>query len=135
MAPLAFAVCGALTAWQLIEAEGIESLSMAELQAACSARGLKATSRSKAFLREELTEWLELSLSHNLPTSLLILANAFKITSTIAPKDALREALYHLPSKYEDPIQCCSPQRLTVLAGLWMRFVSRWLKSAWRTVP
>lgn len=90
---------------KLIEAEGIESLSMAELQAACSARGLKATSRSKAFLREELTEWLELSLSHNLPTSLLILANAFKITSTIAPKDALREALYHLPSKLVDEIR------------------------------
>jgi len=90
---------------RLIEAEGVDSLNMAELQAACSARGLKATSRSKAFLRDQLTEWLELSLTHNLPTSLLILANAFKITSTIAPKDALREALYHLPSKLVDEIR------------------------------
>ena len=82
---------------------------------------MKATSRSKAFLREELTEWLELSLSHNLPTSLLILANAFKITSTIAPKDALREALYHLPSKCVALLPSLAMKWLTRAQGLWMK--------------
>lgn len=83
----------------------MDSLTLAELQQACSARGLKATSRSSQFLRERLREWLDLSLKQNLPGSLLILANAFKITGTTQTKDALRDAIYHLPNSLVDDIK------------------------------
>ena len=89
----------------MIESEGIDSLTLSELQQACAARGLKATSRSKQYLKERLSEWLDLSLKRNLPVSLLILANAFKITSTTSTKDALRDAIYHLPHSVVDEIK------------------------------
>jgi len=89
----------------LIESEGLDTLTLAELQQACAARGLKAISRSKQFLRERLREWLDLSLTQNLPVSLLILANAFKITSDTSTKDSLRDAMYHLPDTLVDEIR------------------------------
>eukprot|EP00012_Vannella_robusta_P009638 CAMPEP_0206205528 /NCGR_PEP_ID=MMETSP0166-20121206/14284_1 /ASSEMBLY_ACC=CAM_ASM_000260 /TAXON_ID=95228 /ORGANISM="Vannella robusta, Strain DIVA3 518/3/11/1/6" /LENGTH=576 /DNA_ID=CAMNT_0053625585 /DNA_START=315 /DNA_END=2042 /DNA_ORIENTATION=- len=90
---------------QAIESEGLDTLTLSELQQACSARGLKSTSRSKQFLRERLREWLDLSLKQNLPGTLLILANAFKITGTTQTKDALRDAMYHLPHSLVDDIR------------------------------
>jgi len=90
---------------KMIESEGIETLTLAELQQACAARGLKAASRSKEFLRARLREWIDLSLKQNLPVSLLILANAFKITGSTNAKDALRDAIYHLPNSVVDSIR------------------------------
>eukprot|EP00339_Tiarina_fusa_P009487 CAMPEP_0117047294 /NCGR_PEP_ID=MMETSP0472-20121206/32684_1 /TAXON_ID=693140 ORGANISM="Tiarina fusus, Strain LIS" /NCGR_SAMPLE_ID=MMETSP0472 /ASSEMBLY_ACC=CAM_ASM_000603 /LENGTH=453 /DNA_ID=CAMNT_0004759939 /DNA_START=493 /DNA_END=1854 /DNA_ORIENTATION=+ len=90
---------------KLIESEGLDNLTLNELQQACSVRGLKATSRSKQFLRERLREWLDLSLKQNLPGPLLILVNAFKITGTANTKDALRDAIYHLPNSVVDDIR------------------------------
>jgi len=90
---------------KLIESEGLDSLTLSELQQACHARGLKATSRSKQFLKERLREWLDLSLNQNLPGSILILANAFKITGGTLTKDALRDAMYHLPDSLVDDIR------------------------------
>lgn len=90
---------------RVIESEGLENLTLVELQQACEARGLKATSRSSHYLRERLREWLDLSIKQNLPGSLLILANAFKITGTTSSKDALRDAMYHLPEAVVDDIR------------------------------
>lgn len=90
---------------KMIEAEGVENLSLAELQSACRDRGLKGVSKSRELLRDHLRNWLDLSLNQKIPIGLLILANSFKITETMNVKDALRETLYHMPDSLVDEIR------------------------------
>jgi len=91
---------------KLIQQEGVESMTLAELQQACIARGIRfGNSKSKAFLQERLSEWLELSLDYNLPGSMLIYSNAVKMTANMKPRDVLREALYTVNSQVLDEIR------------------------------
>ncbi|PFH54406.1 hypothetical protein AMATHDRAFT_668 [Amanita thiersii Skay4041] len=62
---------------QLINAEGIDSLSTSELQAACQSRGIRTTGLSPARLREELFTWIDLHLHNRVSGVLLILGRAF----------------------------------------------------------
>ncbi|KAJ2862751.1 LETM1 domain-containing protein ylh47 [Coemansia erecta] len=59
---------------KMIHAEGIDSLSVPELQSACQSRGIRIIGVSPARMREELTQWIELHLDHNIPSTLLILS-------------------------------------------------------------
>lgn len=58
---------------QMIQKEGINSLTVGELQAACRARGMRALGISEERLRAQLAQWLELSLEKKVPPSLLLL--------------------------------------------------------------
>ena len=60
-----------------ISYEGIESLTVPELQVACAARGIRTHGVSPARLRDDLNTWLELRLKHGLPSTLMVLSNAF----------------------------------------------------------
>lgn len=60
-----------------ISFEGIESLSVAELQVACLSRGLRTHGVSPGRLRDDLQSWLDLRLKHGVPSTLLVLSNAF----------------------------------------------------------
>ncbi|PPR06660.1 hypothetical protein CVT26_001202 [Gymnopilus dilepis] len=62
---------------QLIDAEGVDSLSTSELQAACQARGIRTSGISPARLREELATWIQLHLHERVSGVLLILGRAF----------------------------------------------------------
>ncbi len=62
---------------QLINAEGVDELSVAELQAACQSRGIRTTGISPARLRDELRSWIELHLKSRVSGVLLILGRAF----------------------------------------------------------
>lgn len=62
---------------QLIDAEGGDSLTTSELQAACQARGIRTFGLSPAKLREELSTWIDLHLRNRVSGVLLILARAF----------------------------------------------------------
>ncbi|KAK2466966.1 hypothetical protein APHAL10511_001224 [Amanita phalloides] len=62
---------------QLIDVEGVDSLTTAELQAACQARGIRTFGVSPAKLREELSTWIDLHLHNRVSGVLLILARAF----------------------------------------------------------
>jgi LETM1 and EF-hand domain-containing protein 1, mitochondrial len=73
---------------QEIAKDGVDNLSIAELQSACSARGITTTGVSPARMRSELSQWLELHLVHKIPSSLLLLSLAFQ-TSTKIGGDAL----------------------------------------------
>ena len=67
---------------QLIQQEGVESMTLAELQQACIARGIRfGNSKSKAFLQERLSEWLELSLDYVM--TLLTFKNVFCVLSKL----------------------------------------------------
>jgi LETM1 and EF-hand domain-containing protein 1 len=57
--------------------EGINSLSVPELKVATAARGIRTTGVSPAHLRDDLQQWLELRLKHGIPSTLLVLSNAY----------------------------------------------------------
>ncbi len=60
-----------------ISFEGIDSLSVPELQVACLSRGIRTHGVSPARLRDDLAAWLDLRLKHGVPSTLLVLSNAF----------------------------------------------------------
>ncbi|KAI0006522.1 LETM1-domain-containing protein [Xylariaceae sp. FL0662B] len=60
-----------------ISFEGVDSLNVAELQTACASRGIKSHTVSPARLREDLQSWLDLRLKHGVPSTLLVLSNAY----------------------------------------------------------
>lgn len=70
----------------LIQSEGVDSLTIPELQTAVQARGIRIIGASPARLRSELTQWITLHLDKEIPSSLLILSRAFVISERI-PKD------------------------------------------------
>ncbi|RFU73639.1 hypothetical protein TARUN_8642 [Trichoderma arundinaceum] len=57
--------------------EGIDSLTVAELQLACAARGIRTHSVSPARMRADLQTWLDLRLKEGVPSTLLVLSNAY----------------------------------------------------------
>jgi LETM1 and EF-hand domain-containing protein 1 len=60
-----------------ISYEGVDSLSVPELQTACASRGLRTHGMSPARLRDDLQVWLDLRLKYGVPSTLLVLSNAF----------------------------------------------------------
>lgn len=60
-----------------ISFEGVDSLSVPELQVACMSRGLRTHGASPSRLRDDLQTWLDLRLKHGVPSTLLVLSNAF----------------------------------------------------------
>lgn len=87
--------------------EGIESLSVSELQMACASRGIKTHGVSPARLREDLQTWLDLRLKEGVPSTLLVLSNAYmygqsgesavanQIDALIGVLSSIPEELYH----------------------------------------
>ena len=62
---------------QLIDQEGAEELSPAELRAACQSRGIRTLGISPTRLKEELSTWIHLHLHNRVSGVLLILGRAF----------------------------------------------------------
>jgi LETM1 and EF-hand domain-containing protein 1, mitochondrial len=65
-----------------IDVEGIDSLSVPELQAACQSRGIRTLGVSPSRLREELSTWIDLHLDKRVSGVLLILSRAFIFDKT-----------------------------------------------------
>lgn len=72
---------------ELIQREGFESLSLEELQTALAARGMRADSDDILLLRKRLSEWIDLSLNHNLSEAFLILSRTFLISEPYSPTE------------------------------------------------
>jgi len=70
-----------------ISYEGVESLSVAELQTACASRGIKSFGVSPARLREDLQTWLDLRLREGVPSTLLVLSSAYMYGQTQADSE------------------------------------------------
>jgi hypothetical protein len=68
---------------QAIRSEGIENLSISDLQAACSDRGMRYNGVKKRNLRKQLENWIYYSLDLKLPPTLLILSRAFSLLDEI----------------------------------------------------
>ncbi|XP_051056254.1 mitochondrial proton/calcium exchanger protein isoform X2 [Phodopus roborovskii] len=82
---------------KLISEEGVNSLNVKELQAACRARGMRALGVTEDRLKDQLNQWLDLHLHHEIPTSLLILSRAMYLPDTLSPADQLKSTLQTLP--------------------------------------
>ncbi|KAI7859929.1 LETM1-like protein-domain-containing protein [Circinella umbellata] len=82
----------------VIQSEGIPSLTIQELQSACAARGIRTIGASPGRLRDELAQWVDLNLNHQVPSTLLILSRAFSFTDrSLTTEDALRATFNSLP--------------------------------------
>ena len=87
-----------------ISYEGVDSLSVPELQMACASRGLRTHGMSPSKLREDLQMWLDLRLKYNIPSTLLVLSNAYMYTSgkdseISSQIDALQAVLSSIPEE------------------------------------
>lgn len=82
---------------KMIQREGVESLSLAEVQQACRARGMRAYGVSEERLRTQLRQWLDLSLNEKVPPSLLLLSRALMLPETIPTSDKLKATISTLP--------------------------------------
>ncbi|ANB12894.1 Ylh47p [Sugiyamaella lignohabitans] len=108
-----------------IDYEGVESLSVPELQSACASRGIKTYGISPAKLRDDLTTWLELRLHQKVPSTLLILSSAYTYgepdnldsyyDGIQAVLSALPEELYHEAELEVSSTSATNKQRLEVL--------------------
>ncbi|OMO82604.1 LETM1-like protein [Corchorus olitorius] len=88
---------------KMIQAEGVESLSEAELRQACRDRGLLGL-LSVDEMRQQLRDWLDLSLNHSVPSSLLILSRAFSVSGKVRPEEAVQATLSSLPDEVVDTV-------------------------------
>ncbi|XP_048439915.1 mitochondrial proton/calcium exchanger protein-like [Pyrus x bretschneideri] len=87
----------------LIQEEGVESLTEDELREECRERGMLGL-RSVEDMRQQLRDWLDLSLNHSMPSSLLILSRAFIVSGRLMPADAVRATLSSLPDEVVDTV-------------------------------
>ncbi|XP_056658281.1 mitochondrial proton/calcium exchanger protein isoform X4 [Monodelphis domestica] len=90
---------------KLISEEGVDSLNVKELQAACRARGMRALGVTEERLREQLKQWLDLHLNQEIPTSLLLLSRAMYLPDTLSPEDQLKTTLQTLPESVAKEVQ------------------------------
>ena len=87
-----------------ISYEGVDSLSVPELQMACASRGLRTHGVSPARLRDDLQMWLDLRLKYGVPSTLLVMSNAFmyasgKDSEMSSQIDALQGVLSSIPEE------------------------------------
>jgi LETM1 and EF-hand domain-containing protein 1 len=84
--------------------EGLENLTINELQLACRDRGMRAMGVSEARLRTQLEQWLDLHITRKIPTSLLILSRALYLPENLAPEELIKSTISALP---ESIVSCC----------------------------
>ena len=89
---------------QAIEKEGVDAMSVAELQQACKARGMRALGVSEGRLRRQLKSWLELSLHQKVPPSLLLLSRAMYLPENLPPSAQLQATISALPDAAVIPV-------------------------------
>lgn len=88
---------------RLIYEEGVDSLSLTELQQACASRGIHMYNTTPGQMRQYLYEWLDMRLQEKIPSTLMILVNAYtygeaeRYSST---HEALKAVLSSLPREF-----------------------------------
>ena len=80
-----------------IAREGVESMTVAELQVACKDRGMRALGLTKEKLTKQLGQWIELSTNEKVPPSLLLLSRTLYLPENLAPEKAIEATISALP--------------------------------------
>lgn len=78
---------------RMIQREGVDSLNTAELQSACRARGMRAYGLSDDQLKQQLGEWINLSLNEKVPPSLLLLSRAMMLPEDVPTVEKLKASI------------------------------------------
>lgn len=89
----------------MIMKEGVDSLSVNELQEACTARGMRALGISEEQLRLRLQQWLQLHVVEEVPTSLLLLSRVMYLPEKLSPATQLATVLDGLPENIKDEVR------------------------------
>lgn len=84
---------------KMIMKEGMETLTIPELQQACRARGMRALGLPEERLRNQLKQWLELSLNGQIPPSLLLLSRVLYLPENLPATDQLKATIQALPEE------------------------------------
>lgn len=85
---------------KVILGEGVNTLSVSELQNACQSRGIRFTGVSPSTLRKELDNWIELHYTNKVSGVLLVLSRAFHFNEEHADVvKSLEVTLSSLPDK------------------------------------
>uniref|UniRef100_A0A0N5AHP6 Letm1 RBD domain-containing protein n=1 Tax=Syphacia muris TaxID=451379 RepID=A0A0N5AHP6_9BILA len=92
---------------------GVEALTISELQQACRARGMRSLGMSEQRLRNQMKQWLELSLNDKVPPSLLLLSRTLYLSENIAFTDQLKALISLVPESVAEQVK----QRLVELEG------------------
>jgi LETM1 and EF-hand domain-containing protein 1 len=87
---------------KVIVKEGLETLTIDELQSACRDRGMRAIGVSETRLRKQLEQWLDLHLNRNIPLSLLILSRALYLPENLPAEDLIKTTIAVLPKTIEN---------------------------------
>ena len=82
---------------RVIRREGVENMTVLEMQQASRERGMRALGLPKEQLIKQLTEWLELSLTHKVPPSLLLLSRTLYLPQNLDPVTQLAATISALP--------------------------------------
>lgn len=78
---------------RMIQRDGIDALTTAELQSACRARGMRAYGLSDGQLKQQLDEWIHLSLNEKVPPSLLLLSRAMMLPENVTTAEKLKASM------------------------------------------
>merc|ERR1712013_771333 len=81
----------------IIAKEGVEQMTVGELQIACKERGMRAVGLTKEKLVTQLKQWIELSTNEKVPSSLLLLSRTLFLPETVAPAQAIEASISSLP--------------------------------------
>lgn len=81
----------------IIAKEGVENMTVAELQVACKDRGMRALGLTKEKLTKQLRQWIELSTNEKVPPSLLLLSRTLYLPENLAPEKAIEATISALP--------------------------------------
>jgi len=103
---------------RMIEAEGIEALDLRELREALAYRGMRSVGLTRTRYKKDLDAWLDLSLNKNMPTTLLLMSRAFKITQAISDEDsvsAIKDTLQSMPVEAMKSAEAQATQKDKVL--------------------
>lgn len=76
----------------MIHEEVVDSLTMSELQDACNSRGMGVYGLNENRLKQQLIQWLDLSLNKRVPPLLLLLSRGFSFSPNIPTSDLLKES-------------------------------------------
>lgn len=63
----------------MIQKEGIDSLTLSELQEACNSRGMVVYGLTEEHLKQQLTQWLDVSHNGTVPPLLNLYSRVFRI--------------------------------------------------------
>ncbi|CAF0840856.1 unnamed protein product [Brachionus calyciflorus] len=87
---------------RMILKEGVDALTIDELQQCCRDRGMRAIGLSETRLRNQLNQWLDLHLNRKIPLSLLILSRALYLPDNLPPEDLIKNTISALPKSIEN---------------------------------